>query len=179
MKVKIDGILVVEGSGDASFLSSFIDTDIYITNGYDMPKHEIEFLKLASNNNKVIILTDSDEAGKLIRSRLHECLNCYDAVVDISKCNKNDKHGVAECDKDEVLRVLEKYIDNQNITKSKIPSNFIYTRCLDNDEFYLFLEKKFCIKSISNKGKIKRLNTLKLTEKYILEEFERYKNGNQ
>ena len=45
MKLFFDGIIVVEGKNDASYLSSFVDTVFVITNGYEIPQKEIEFLK--------------------------------------------------------------------------------------------------------------------------------------
>ena len=45
MKLFFDGIIVVEGKNDASYLSSFVDTIFAITNGYEIPQKEIEFLK--------------------------------------------------------------------------------------------------------------------------------------
>ena len=50
-----DGVIVVEGTNDAAFLSSFIDSIFVITNGYDLPKEEIDFLKHVQGK-KIIIL---------------------------------------------------------------------------------------------------------------------------
>ena len=40
-----DGIIVVEGKSDVSYLSSFIDALYITTNGYEIPDEEIDFLK--------------------------------------------------------------------------------------------------------------------------------------
>ena len=45
MKKKIDGVLIVEGKTDVSYLSSFIDTFFLTTNGYDLSEEKIDFLK--------------------------------------------------------------------------------------------------------------------------------------
>ena len=39
-----DGVIVVEGTGDVSFLSSFINAEYVILNGYDMPSDTIDYL---------------------------------------------------------------------------------------------------------------------------------------
>ena len=106
MKYFFDGIIVLEGRNDESYLSSFIDSIYVVTNGYEIPIDEIGFINNKRNNKPVIILTDSDEAGKSIREKLDSKI--YKAInieVDILKCNKNGKHGVAECDKEEIYPI--------------------------------------------------------------------------
>ena len=114
MKHYIDGVIVVEGTSDSAFLSSFIDCLFVETNGYDLPKEEVDFLNHIPSNKKVVVLTDSDGAGKQIRKRLNEKLGtAIDACVDIDHCNKNNKHGVAECDKEEIVNVLKEHFINK------------------------------------------------------------------
>ena len=54
MTYYLDGIVVVEGHGDEAFLSSFIKSLYVITNGYDLPKEDIDFLKHYSNKKKYV-----------------------------------------------------------------------------------------------------------------------------
>ena len=110
MKYHIEQVIVVEGKADEAYLSSFIDAVYVTTNGYEIPKEEIEFLNNPKNKNGVIVLTDSDEAGKQIRNRLDNLLiNKTHVEVDVVKCNKNNKHGVAECEKEELLNVFKRH----------------------------------------------------------------------
>ena len=103
MKYHLDNIVVVEGKADEAYLSSFIDAVYVKTNGYEIPSKEIEFLNNPRNNKSIIVLTDSDAAGKEIRTRLNKLLkNPINVEVNILRCNKNGKHGVAECDKEEI-----------------------------------------------------------------------------
>ena len=44
MKYFINKIIVVEGKEDVSYLSSFIDSEYIVTNGYELPKEEIEYI---------------------------------------------------------------------------------------------------------------------------------------
>ena len=135
MKYYIDGVIVVEGTSDSAFLSSFIDCLFVETNGYDLPKEEIDFLNHIPSNKKVIILTDSDEAGKQIRQRLNDTLNAkIDVSVDIAQCNKNNKHGVAECNKGEIVNVLKEHF-------SKAHSNISYLT-VGNLQDYGIVDKK-------------------------------------
>ena len=45
MKYFIDGVIVVEGTNDSSFLSSFVDALYVETNGFDIDEQEIDFLQ--------------------------------------------------------------------------------------------------------------------------------------
>ena len=75
-KIKIDGVLIVEGKEDVSYLSSFIDAHFFITNGYDLSKEKIDFLNQSSKVNTLIIFTDPDIAGEEIREKFSESVIC-------------------------------------------------------------------------------------------------------
>lgn len=110
MKYIIDGFLIVEGKDDKSYLSSFIDAEIFITNGFDIYSDDFPYLISLSKKYTPIILTDSDDAGKIIRKKLSDLLpDSKNAEVNILKCNKNHKHGVAECEKEEIINKLKPY----------------------------------------------------------------------
>ena len=82
MKKIINAIIVVEGKSDVQFLESFIDARFVITNGSDVPRETIEYLKELSKNNKIIVLTDPDSPGKRIRDILNnEIPNLFHAYV--------------------------------------------------------------------------------------------------
>ncbi|MBQ4066336.1 MAG: DUF4093 domain-containing protein [Clostridia bacterium] len=70
-KIKIDLPVIVEGKYDKIKLSSVIDGEIITTDGFGVfkGKNKLNLIKRLSENG-VIILTDSDGAGKLIRSHL-------------------------------------------------------------------------------------------------------------
>ena len=70
-KKYIPGVIVVEGSHDASKVSLLYETTFVITNGYEIPEPERKFLKALKNDVQVIVLTDKDEAGKKIREELN------------------------------------------------------------------------------------------------------------
>jgi len=107
----LDGVLVVEGNNDASFVSSFIKGEMVVLNGYEMDN--LDYLKEVSKLKKIFLLTDPDEAGRSISSRLKEELpEAIDICVNIDMCNKNNKQGIAECKKEEILNKLQKFLKN-------------------------------------------------------------------
>ena len=106
MKQYLKGVLVVEGKEDAAYLSNYITSEIVVVNGYEMNKSTIDYLK----NKEVILLVDPDDAGKIIRKTLNKRLvNAINVEIDISKCVRGKKNGVAECDIDEIMSKLQPY----------------------------------------------------------------------
>lgn len=131
MKIYLDGILVVEGKEDASYLSNYISSEIVITNGFEIPKETVSYLK----NRKAIVLTDPDEAGIKIREKLNELLpNSINVEIDIKKCVRNTKNGVAECDINEVLTKLKPYVVSKDDSESDITMSDLYNLGLINNK---------------------------------------------
>jgi len=140
MRVFLNGVLVVEGKEDASYLSNYIASEIVVVNGYELNKETISYLK----SKEVILLLDPDEAGKNIRKKLNELLpNVHNVEVDISKCSRNSKNGIAECEIDEVLTKLKQYIINRNNEESDIKESDLYNLGLTNNKE---LRNKVCEK---------------------------------
>ena len=112
-KYYIDAVIVVEGKSDVSYLSSFIDSQFFTTNGYDLNSQKLDFLKRVSEVNKVIVFTDNDKAGETIENKLKSNINGV-FVVKSEKITRKSckKSGVAETDKQEILRVLKPFISN-------------------------------------------------------------------
>ena len=71
MRISLNRILVVEGKEDASYLSSYISSEIVVVNGYELSDATISYLK----DKPVILLLDPDSAGESIRNKLNRVLN--------------------------------------------------------------------------------------------------------
>ena len=69
---KIKEALVVEGRYDKNTLSQIIDTPIFVTNGFGIFKdpERLALLRVVAEKRGLIILTDSDGAGFVIRNYL-------------------------------------------------------------------------------------------------------------
>lgn len=132
--LKIDYPIIVEGKYDKAFLSSFIDGTIITTNGFQV-YNSVEFaslIKKEAKDNTVIVLTDSDSAGKQIRNYLKNILknikiiNIY--IPQIKGKEKRKKEyskegflGVEGVDKTIILNILENSISNLK-TENKKPN---------------------------------------------------------
>ncbi|MCM1133122.1 MAG: DUF4093 domain-containing protein [Ruminococcus flavefaciens] len=67
--VKINEAIIVEGKYDKIKLSSIIDAVIIVTNGFGIFKdsEKLELIRYYARKTGIIILTDSDSAGRKIR----------------------------------------------------------------------------------------------------------------
>ena len=70
--IKLDKCVVVEGKYDKIKLENIIDATIITTNGFRIfkDKETLELLRLLAQKKGLLIITDSDSAGNLIRSHL-------------------------------------------------------------------------------------------------------------
>ena len=120
--MKIDGVIVVEGKSDVAFLSNFIDTEFVTTNGSEISKDTIEYLKKISSTKEIYVLTDPDYPGDRIRKILDENIEGLNHCF-INKENsiKHGKVGVAESTIQEVENALK------NAVKTKDHKNGIIT----------------------------------------------------
>ena len=175
MKGYIENIIVVEGKADAAYLSSFIDAEFVITNGYEIPKEEIGYLNEVGKNQKVLILVDPDEAGRDIENRLIKQLNNYECLkVEISKCNRGVKNGIAECDKEEILRVLKPYIIDKKIEKPHQKRHFLGEINFLDKNFRDFFSKKYHLGKCNLKKINVRIDRLNIDNEKILNAWREY-----
>ena len=140
MKLFLDGILVVEGKEDASYLSNYVASEIVVVNGFEIPDTTISYLK----GKQIILLLDPDEAGQEIRKKLNSLLpNSINVEIDINKCTRGFKKGVPECEIDEILHKLKIYAVNKNKIDSDIKQSDLYQLDLIGNRE---LRKKVCDK---------------------------------
>ena len=72
-------------------------------------------------------MLDPDSAGKEIRSKLNKLLpDSINVEVDINKCNRRNKKGIAECQIEEILSKLHRYVIQGNENTSDIKESDLY-----------------------------------------------------
>lgn len=156
MKMYLDGVLVVEGKEDSSYLSNYIASEIVVVNGYEMDAKTIAYLK----DKKVIALLDPDEAGKAIRNKLNNILsNVINVEIDINKCIRGKKNGVAECQIEEIIGKLQAFSINSPEIGQNIATSDIYNLGItENNELRTYVSEKLHLGKCNNKQLLKRLN---------------------
>lgn len=172
---KINAVIVVEGKSDQSFLESFIDAEFVLTNGSDVPRETINYLKELSKSKKIIVLTDPDSPGKRIRSIIQEHIpNVIHAFVDKKYCIKKHKVGIAECDKEHVLEALENLCDEGTTSIGNLTMNDLFSLnlvgAIDSSLRRDYVSSHFHIGHNNAKSLLKRLNSLNISFEE-LEEF--------
>ncbi len=161
--MKIDGIVVVEGKSDVSFLSSFIDAEFVTTNGSEISKETIDYLKESIKNKDIYVLTDPDSPGERIRKILNENISglkhCF-----INKENsiKKGKVGVAESTKEEILNALSNVVSVNDNNIGSLTLNDLVTIGLcgdkDSEEKRNKIAKDLNLGHCNAKTFLKRLN---------------------
>ena len=75
-KLRVIYPIIVEGKYDKIRLSSLFEAHIVTTDGFGIfnKKEKLALIRALANSSKLIVLTDSDGAGKLIRSHLSGAL---------------------------------------------------------------------------------------------------------
>ena len=161
--MKIDGIIVVEGKSDVSFLSSFINAEFVTTNGSEISKETIDYLKESIKNKDIYVLTDPDSPGERIRKVLNENISglkhCF-----INKENsiKKGKVGVAESTKEEILNALSNALSVKDNNVGSLTLNDLVTIGLcgdkDSEEKRNKVAKDLNLGHCNAKTFLKRLN---------------------
>lgn len=75
-KIKVQEVIVVEGKYDLNTLKQLIDGIVITTEGFGIfhNSEKMELIRRMGENRGVIVLTDSDGAGFVIRNHLKSCL---------------------------------------------------------------------------------------------------------
>lgn len=161
--MKVDGIIVVEGKSDIAFLSNFIDAEFVITNGSDIPSDTISYLKQASKNKQIYVLTDPDYPGERIRKILDENIDgIHHCFVSKDKSIKKGKVGVAESTKDEVIKALKNTVKTSKENKGSLTMNDLMdlglTGSADSSNKRAKVSEVFNLGHCNAKVLLKRLN---------------------
>ena len=128
-KIKIDLPVIVEGKYDKIKVSSVIDGEIIVTDGFGVFKsrEKLALIKRLSQNG-VIILTDSDGAGKLIRSHISGAVpadKIYNLYIPKIKGKEKRKRegskegtlGVEGVSADLLREIFEAFLKNHDVAK--------------------------------------------------------------
>lgn len=105
--MKIKEIIVVEGKNDAHVLQSYFNCDTIITHGTHLGKQTLETIKKAQNKRGIIIFTDPDSPGNMIRNKINQTVpGCKNAFIEKNKAKTTKKVGVEHASKEDLEKSL-------------------------------------------------------------------------
>ena len=155
--IHLDIPIIVEGKYDKIKLSSFIDATIITTDGFQIfkSKEKAQLIKRLAEKKGIIVLTDSDSAGSIIRSYLKNIIG-EEKIYNIflpeikGKERRKDKPssegllGVEGIDKDIILNAFKKFLpkNSQSDKKDEITKAFLMQWGLSGCENSAALRKK-------------------------------------
>ena len=164
-------VIVVEGKSDEAFIKSFLDIDVVTTNGSEVSRETIDFIKALSKDKKIIVLTDPDSPGKRIRDVLDkEIPGLLHAYLPKERCIKKGKVGVAESDKETVLGAINNLIPaNSQDSKSDVTTSSLVDLGLvgrdDSSKRRKIIEEKFHLGHTNGKTILKRIKAMDIMYK--------------
>ncbi len=137
--ISLDMPIVVEGKYDKIKLSSLFDTPIITTDGFGIfkDKEKCALLRRLAGEKGVIVLTDSDNAGGIIRSYLKNILKeeqIYHVFLPRLKGKERRKEkpsaegllGVEGIDHQTILKAFERFIPSEsNQKRQEITTAFL------------------------------------------------------
>lgn len=145
-KLKINYPVIVEGKYDRLRLSSMLDAQIITTDGFGIFKktEKAALLRALAQKSRIIVLTDSDGAGKVIRSHISglippdSLIQLYTPRIHGKEKRKPEPSaegvlGVEGMDKDLLLKLFEPYADRNGISSDTA----IIENRLSKTDFYI------------------------------------------
>lgn len=194
--IKLDLPIIVEGKYDKIKLSSLFDTVILTTEGFGIfkNKEKIELIKKLAENNGIIVLTDSDSAGGIIRSYLKNILNeekIHHVFLPAIKGKEKRKTkpsgegllGVEGIDKEIILKAFERFLPNTPKNSKPITTAFLMSQGLsgsaNSEEKRKFLLKELNLPYCISSATLKKILSEISSEEEIINIMKKYHSENE
>jgi len=107
--MQIKEVIVVEGRDDEANIKHFVDAEIIITHGYGLNKRTLERIQYAAETVGVIVFTDPDFVGNMIRERVSKAINgkVKHAFISRLEGTKDGNIGVENASEEAILSALK------------------------------------------------------------------------
>ena len=167
---RIKELIVVEGRHDVERLHKLFDCDVVITNGLSLDDNAMEMIRAASDKQGVVVLTDPDHPGEVIRKAVmeiapkakHAFINREDAI---GKRNV----GVEYANDQAIIDALNSCVVFDNKTESISWQEYCSLDIIGNSENREKVCRHFHTGHCNNKTLFKRLNMLGITSDEVRE----------
>lgn len=149
-KLKISQTVLVEGKYDKIKLESILDANIITAGGFSLfnNNEKIALIRRIAEKNGLIILTDSDPAGFVLRNKLKGMLPKSDKIIHIYIPSEKGKEkrkkeyskagllGVEGIDAEKLRELFAEYVDCDGVRNDKkiLTKAFLYENGLSGGE---------------------------------------------
>ena len=119
-KIKIKEAIIVEGRDDEARVKQSIDAMIIVTHGFGIKEETWKLIEKAYREKGVIIFTDPDHAGEMIRRKIEKrCPKALHANLSREKARKNKDIGVENASSEDILTAILSAKSKKNDTQGK------------------------------------------------------------
>ncbi|MGI6582183.1 MAG: ribonuclease M5 [Erysipelotrichaceae bacterium] len=173
--IKVKELIVVEGKHDKERIEKLFDCHVLCTNGLAITEEDVKLIKMASENNGVIVMTDPDFPGKKIRDVIDSKVkNVKHVFIEKDKAIGKRNVGIEYVDDKDLINALKKvvtFIEN----KESISWNEYLKLGLIKDKVKRdYLSKKLNLGINNNKRLFKYLNMLGYRFNYLKDILDKY-----
>jgi ribonuclease M5 len=164
MKPRIKKIIVVEGRNDESAVKAAVDAEIIVTKGFSISDETWRLMKSAVEGPGILIFTDPDYAGELIRKRIKERFpNSSHAYLTKENAMKKSDIGIENASPENIIKALENAIQPSGGQKQSFTIEdlilFDLTGSMNSAENRDILGNALGIGSCNTKTFLSRLNS--------------------
>lgn len=185
-KIKIKEAIIVEGRDDEARVKQSIDAIIIVTHGFGIKEETWKLIDKAYREKGVIIFTDPDHAGEMIRRKIEKrCPKALHANLSREKARKNKDIGVENASSEDILTAImsakskksetqgKSLLSNNSQSESPLSPEDIYALGICGGEGAKIRRERLCDKLgigyTNAKGFIKRANDFGISKKDIME----------
>lgn len=185
-KIKIKEAIIVEGRDDEARVKQSIDAMIIVTHGFGIKEETWKLIDKAYREKGVIIFTDPDHAGEMIRRKIEKrCPKALHANLSREKARKNKDIGVENASSEDILTAIlsakskksetqgKSLLSNNLQSESPLSPEDIYALGICGGEGAKIRRERLCDKLgigyTNAKGFIKRANDFGISKKDIME----------
>lgn len=174
--MKIKEIIVVEGKHDTRRIKEAVDADTIETGGSALDEAVLRRIEAACKTRGVIVLTDPDSPGDRIRTIINQrvpgCKNAYLLKRDARTAKKvGIEHAGTETIRQALMHVAMPYQNEETLSFEEFIDCGLLGRS-DSRQRRERVGESFHIGMANAKTCFKRLNSMRITKKQILEVLE-------
>ncbi|MEG0176548.1 MAG: ribonuclease M5 [Anaerorhabdus sp.] len=178
--MKIKEVIVVEGKNDTNVLQSYFECDTIETHGTHLSKKTLELISQAQESRGVIIFTDPDYPGDMIRKNINDSIkNCKNAFIEKEKSKTSKKVGVEHANKQDLEEALLNCVTFEDYHQSDLTMQDFFDLKLNGNEessaLRKIIGKELKIGESNAKTLLKRCQMIGITRKDLMTLIEKNK----